>query len=87
MASSDVFLSNMVSGWCPYSQRILELSLPHVREHAWEGIAKKTVASAWKKLWSERVVECDTEESEIASCGTYSQRDCVCPRFGEWRWI
>ncbi|XP_043259296.1 tigger transposable element-derived protein 1-like [Colletes gigas] len=28
-------------------------------EKAWEGITKRTLTSAWKKLWPESVVECD----------------------------
>ncbi|GBM99854.1 hypothetical protein AVEN_204383-1 [Araneus ventricosus] len=33
-------------------------------ENAWEGSTKRTLTSAWKKLWPESVVECAIEESE-----------------------
>ncbi|GBN50912.1 hypothetical protein AVEN_49257-1 [Araneus ventricosus] len=47
-------------------------------ENAWEEVTKRTLTSAWKKFWSESIVECDIEESETVPCGAYSQRDCVC---------
>ncbi|GBO41452.1 hypothetical protein AVEN_115735-1 [Araneus ventricosus] len=81
--SSDGFSSNMVSRDQPYSQRLLEISLQHrflpqkMIENAWERVTKRALTCAWKKLWSESVVECDTEESETAPCGAYSQQDCV----------
>ncbi|PNF38634.1 hypothetical protein B7P43_G02310 [Cryptotermes secundus] len=34
-------------------------------EKAWEGVTKRTLTSAWKKLWPESVVECDFEGFEI----------------------
>ncbi|PNF30455.1 hypothetical protein B7P43_G12495 [Cryptotermes secundus] len=34
-------------------------------EKVWEGVTKRTLTSAWKKLWPERVVECDFEGFEI----------------------
>ncbi|GBO17977.1 hypothetical protein AVEN_126599-1 [Araneus ventricosus] len=83
MMPSDGFLSKMVSRDQPYSQRILEISLPLVCclkmiENAWEEITKRTLTSAWKKLWLlDNVVECYIEESETVPCGAYSQRDCV----------
>ncbi|GBL89459.1 hypothetical protein AVEN_87808-1 [Araneus ventricosus] len=51
--------------------------LPQNNRKCMEGVTKRTLISAWKKLWSERVVECDIQESEIVSCGAYSQRDCA----------
>ncbi|GBM08269.1 Tigger transposable element-derived protein 1 [Araneus ventricosus] len=33
-------------------------------ENAWEGVTKRTLTSAWKKLWPESVVECEFEEPE-----------------------
>lgn len=33
-------------------------------EKAWEGVTKRTLTSAWKKLWPESVVECDFEGFE-----------------------
>ncbi|PNF35334.1 hypothetical protein B7P43_G02588 [Cryptotermes secundus] len=30
-------------------------------EKAWEGVTKRTLTSAWKKLWPESIVECDFE--------------------------
>ncbi|GBL83142.1 hypothetical protein AVEN_54864-1 [Araneus ventricosus] len=77
MVSSDVFLSNMVSRYQTYSQRKLEISLPHGWENAWEGVTKRISTSAWKKFWSDSVVECDIEESETVPNGAYSKRDCV----------
>ncbi|GBL78699.1 hypothetical protein AVEN_65264-1 [Araneus ventricosus] len=72
----------MVSRDQPHSQRILKISLPHrflpkMIENAWEWVTKRTLTSAWKKLWSESVAECDIEVSEtVVPCGAYSQRDC-----------
>ncbi|GBM23922.1 hypothetical protein AVEN_52125-1 [Araneus ventricosus] len=85
--SSDEFLSNMVSREQPYSQRILEISLsnrflPQNDQNAWEGVTKRTLTFAWKKLWPESVIECDIEESETVRFGAYSQRDCV---FGQYQ--
>ncbi|PNF34534.1 hypothetical protein B7P43_G10746 [Cryptotermes secundus] len=35
-------------------------------EKAWEGVTKRTLTSAWKKLWPESIVEHDFEGYEIA---------------------
>ncbi|GBN86202.1 hypothetical protein AVEN_269350-1 [Araneus ventricosus] len=51
-------------------------------ENAWEGVTKRTLFFAWRKLWSEIVVECDIEESETVLCEVYSQRDRV---FGQYQ--
>ncbi|GBO07885.1 hypothetical protein AVEN_228828-1 [Araneus ventricosus] len=67
--SSDGFSSNMVSRDQSYSQRILEISLPRrflpqkMIENAWERFTMRALTCAWKRLWSESVVESDTEES------------------------
>ncbi|PNF40924.1 hypothetical protein B7P43_G14973 [Cryptotermes secundus] len=34
-------------------------------EKAWEGVIKRTLTSAWKKLWLESVIECDFEGFEM----------------------
>ncbi|PNF21866.1 hypothetical protein B7P43_G05279 [Cryptotermes secundus] len=34
-------------------------------EKTWEGVTKRTLTSAWKKLWPDSVVECDFEGFEI----------------------
>ncbi|PNF32747.1 hypothetical protein B7P43_G11578 [Cryptotermes secundus] len=34
-------------------------------DKAWEGVTKRTLTSAWKKLWLESVVECDFKGFEI----------------------
>ncbi|GBL81027.1 hypothetical protein AVEN_274093-1 [Araneus ventricosus] len=49
------------------------VSCPKMIENAWEGVTKRALTSAWKKLWPESFVECDIEESEIMLCGAYSQ--------------
>ncbi|GBM27633.1 hypothetical protein AVEN_132065-1 [Araneus ventricosus] len=36
-------------------------------ENAWKKVTKRTLTSACKKLWSETVDECDTEETETVS--------------------
>ncbi|GBN86536.1 hypothetical protein AVEN_61582-1 [Araneus ventricosus] len=84
MVSSDGFLSNMVSREQLHSQRTLEILflhriLPQNDRNAWKGSlgmtsSKRTLTSAWKKLWSESVVKCDIEESETVPCGAYIQR-------------
>ncbi|GBN74991.1 Plexin-A2, partial [Araneus ventricosus] len=61
MVSSDGFLSNMVSREQLHSRRILEILflhriLPQIDRNAWEGSlgmtsSKRTLTSAWKKLW------------------------------------
>ncbi|GBM11759.1 hypothetical protein AVEN_22900-1 [Araneus ventricosus] len=56
MVSSDGFLSNMVSRHQPYSQRILEISLPHRS-------CLKMVENAWK----ENPLYC-LEEASVGEC-------------------
>ncbi|GBO02731.1 hypothetical protein AVEN_57555-1 [Araneus ventricosus] len=72
----------MVSRGQPYSESALEISLPQRflpqnDRKCREGITKRTLTSARKKLWKESVVECDIGESETVTCGANSQRGCV----------
>ncbi|GBL74195.1 hypothetical protein AVEN_231072-1 [Araneus ventricosus] len=52
-----------------YSQRVLEISLPHRclpqdnRKYV-GSVTKRTIISAWKSLWPETFVECDFEGFE-----------------------
>ncbi|GBN27224.1 hypothetical protein AVEN_130566-1 [Araneus ventricosus] len=53
----------------PYSHRILEMpfcivSCFKIIENLWEGVTKRILTSAWKKLWPESVSECDIKEYE-----------------------
>ncbi|PNF21897.1 hypothetical protein B7P43_G04399 [Cryptotermes secundus] len=56
-------------------------------EKAWEGVTKRTLTSAWKKLWPESVVECDFEGSEIVPVELVVNEIGLWPRSWGWRWI
>ncbi|GBL88829.1 hypothetical protein AVEN_158945-1 [Araneus ventricosus] len=77
MVSSDGYLSRNQ----PYSQRILEISLPHrsLSQNDRKYMGRGYLTSAWKKFWQESVVECDIEESETVSTlwSLYSTRLCL----------
>ncbi|GBM66280.1 hypothetical protein AVEN_235783-1 [Araneus ventricosus] len=74
MVSRDEFVSNVVFEDQSYSQRILEISLPHRflpqndRKCMGRGY-QQDPHFAWKKLWSVSAVECDIEESETVPRG------------------
>ncbi|GBM22393.1 hypothetical protein AVEN_166651-1 [Araneus ventricosus] len=69
--------------------RILKISLPHRclsqddRKYKWEGVTKRTLTFACKKLLLESVVECDFEGFETRG----STRLCLWPRSRDWSWV
>ncbi|GBM14209.1 hypothetical protein AVEN_167296-1 [Araneus ventricosus] len=69
MVSSNRFLSNLLSRDQPYSQRILEISLPHRFLPQNDGKCmgrgnQENPHFCLEEGWPESVVECDIEESE-----------------------
>ncbi|GBN30314.1 hypothetical protein AVEN_8159-1 [Araneus ventricosus] len=78
MVSSDGFLSTMVSRDQPYSQRILEISLPHrFLPQSYRKSMGKGYQENPRFCWEETLVGecCGSEESETVPCRACSQRD------------